>query len=224
MLSKEKSFIDLGFAKLDYLREKRRGLPEIIFAPGKDLQQLKKIVTNLKGKNTLIILSRLEEKKYKFLKKTFPQLKYFKKAQIGFLGRPLPKTREKISVVTGGTSDIPIAEESAVFLELLGNKVERIYDVGVAGFHRLLPFQNKLNSSKVIIVSAGMEAALASLVSALTKRPVIGLPTSIGYGSHFEGLASLLGMLNSCSPGIGVVNIDNGIGAGYLAHIIANNE
>lgn len=224
MLEKDKGFIELGFAKLDYLRRERRGIPEIIFGFKKTPAQLVRIISALKKEGNFILISCLEKDKYRLIKKKFPGLKYFEKARLAFLGKPYPKTGKKISVVTAGTSDIPVAEEAAVFLEILGNQVERIYDVGVAGFHRILPFKDKLNSSKVIIVAAGMEAALASFISAVTRPPIIGLPTSVGYGSHFGGLTSLLGMLNSCSPGIGVVNIDNGIGAGYLAHIIANNE
>ncbi len=224
MSQKIKGFIELGFAKLDYLREKRKGIPEIIFGLGKSPSQLKKIISNFQKESNFILISRLDKKKYRVLKGSFPKLKYFEEARIGFLGKSYSKTKKKISIVTAGTSDIPVAEEAAIFLELLGNEVERIYDIGVAGLHRILPFRDKLNNSKVIIVVAGMEAALASFISAMARPPIIGLPTSVGYGSHFEGLASLLGMLNSCSPGIGVVNIDNGIGAGYLAHLIANNE
>lgn len=219
-----KGYLELGFAKLDHLRHRRKGIPEIIFAEPKSTLQLKKIIQALRKNNIPAFLSRLDKKKYLILKKTFKTIKYFSQARIGYLGKSYPVTKETISVVTAGTSDIPVAEEAAVFLELLGNKVDRIYDAGVAGVHRVLSFVDRLDASRVVIVVAGMEGALASLVSGITRRPVIGVPTSIGYGASFKGLSSLLGMLNSCSLGVSVVNIDNGLGAGFLAHIIANNE
>jgi len=216
----DKGFVDLGFARLDTLREKRRGLAEIIYAPRKTLPQLKKIIKEFKNHTNLLFISQLEENLSKALKKEFRNLKYFKEAKLAFLGRAKKEKKGNVLVITAGTSDIKVAEEAAIFLELTGNRVERIYDVGVAGIHRLDPFKEKIKEAKAIIVVAGMEAALASIVSGLTPAPVIGVPTSVGYGAAFEGLAALLGMLNSCSPGVAVMNIDNGLGAGYFTHLI----
>jgi len=224
MAKKSKGFLELGFAKLDHLRQERRNIPEIIFAQAKTPNQLKIIISTLRRKKIPVFLSRLDKKKYSLLRKSFKTLKYYPEGKISFMGKLYPRTGKSVAVVTAGTSDIPVAEEAAVFLEILGNKVERIYDAGVAGVHRILSFKGRLDKSRVVIVAAGMEGALASLVSGITKRPVIGVPTSIGYGANFRGLSSLLGMLNSCSLGVCVVNIDNGLGAGFLAHMIANNE
>jgi pyridinium-3,5-biscarboxylic acid mononucleotide synthase len=162
----------------------------------------------------------LEEKRYKVLKRQFKDLRYFKAARIAFYGEPASPRHGNVLILTAGTSDIPIAQEAAVFLELLGNKVEQVYDVGAAGLHRLDPFIDKIKSAKVIIVVAGMEAALLTIVTGISPAPVIGVPTSVGYGASFEGLAALLGMINACPLGSSVVNIDNGIGAGYMAHLI----
>lgn len=216
----EKGFVDLDFAKLDVEREKRRGLPEIIYAPQKTILQLKKIVKEFKKHTNLVFISRLNSDFFKVLKKDFPSLKYFKNAKLAFLGKAVKSKKGYCLVITAGTSDIGVAEEAAVFLELTGNNIERIYDVGVAGVHRLGPFNAKIKKAKVIIVVAGMEAALLSIVSGLTQAPVIGVPTSVGYGASFKGLTALLAMLNSCSPGTVTVNIDNGLGAGYFAHLI----
>lgn len=215
---KNKGFVDLDFVKLDIAREKRRGFPEIIYAPNKTTLQLNKIIAEFKKHTSTVFVSRLEQDRYKPLKKKFPSLRYFKQAKLAFLGKQNKQKHGYVLVITAGTSDIEVAEEAAVFLELTGNKVERIYDVGVAGIHRITPFHHKLDKANVIIVVAGMEAALVSMVSGLTSTPVIGVPTSVGYGAAFEGLAALLGMLNSCSPGVVVVNIDNGLGAGYFAN------
>jgi NCAIR mutase (PurE)-related protein len=217
---KKKGFVDLGFTKLDIGREKRRGLPEIIYAPGKAIPQLKKIIKELKKHTDTIFISRLDYKYYLKLKENFSDLAYFSTCQFAFLGKAKNDKKGYCLVITAGTSDIRSAEEAAIFLQLCGNKVERIYDVGVAGIQRLDPFKRKIKKAKVIIVAAGMEAALLSVVSGLARAPVIGLPTSIGYGASFRGLAALLGMLNCCSPGTVVVNIDNGFGAGYFAHLI----
>lgn len=217
-------YIDLGFAKLDIDREKRRGFPEIVYAPSKTPLQLKKIVSSFRKYTKQIFISKLSLPQANFLKKHFPPFQYYKKAKLGFLGEKKHEKKGLIVILTGGTSDIPIAEEAAIFLKLTGNRVEKIYDVGVAGVHRIVPFKDKLVQAGVIIVVCGMEAALASLVSGLTKAPVIAVPTSVGYGAHFSGLASLLGMLNSCSPGIVVVNIDNGLGAGYFANLINGSK
>ena len=217
---KPKGFIDLEFVKLDIERESRKGLPEIIYAPGKTTNQLKGIIKEFKKYTDLIFVSRLTQPQFKILKKSFPELKYFKIAQLAFLGKEITGTRGNCLIVTAGTSDIPVAEEAAVFLEILGNKVERIYDIGVAGVHRIEPFRDKIKTARVLIVVAGMEAALLSIISGICPAPIIGVPTSVGYGASFRGLSALLGMLNSCAPGSVCVNIDNGLGAGYFAHLI----
>ena len=215
-----KGFLDLGFAKLDIDRVKRRGFPEIIYAPQKTFAQLKKIIKEFKRHTDLVFISRLQFKDYKSLKQGFSSLKYFKNANLAFLGKEIERKKGFCLVITAGTSDIKVAEEAACFLELTGNYVKRIYDIGVAGVHRIKPYVIEIRKAKVIIVAAGMEAALASIVSGLTKAPVIGIPTSVGYGASFKGISALLGMLNSCSPGVVVVNIDNGLGAGYFANLI----
>ncbi|MDD4182893.1 MAG: nickel pincer cofactor biosynthesis protein LarB [Candidatus Omnitrophica bacterium] len=217
---KHKGFVDLEFVKLDIEREKRKGLPEIIYAPGKTTGQLKSIIKEFKKYTDLIFVSRLAQPQFEILKKSYPKLKYFKVAQLAFLGKKIDGNYGNCLVITAGTSDIPVAEEAAIFLEILGNSVKRIYDVGVAGVHRIESFRNKIKKAKVLIVVAGMEAALLSIISGICPSPIIGVPTSVGYGSSFKGLSALLGMLNSCAPGSVCVNIDNGIGAGYFAHLI----
>jgi hypothetical protein len=217
---RKKGFIDLGFAKLDVEREKRRGFPEIIYAPGKTLLQLKKIIKEFKKHTNLIFITRLSYNSYKNLKKTFPRLIYFDTPNLAFLGERVRDKKGNVLVITAGSADIKIAEEAAIFLELTGNRVERIYDIGVAGMHRIKPFESKIKKARVLIVIAGMEAALLSVISGLTSAPVIGVPSSSGYGSSFGGVSALLGMLNTCSLGSVVVNIDNGLGAGYFAHLI----
>jgi NCAIR mutase (PurE)-related protein len=213
-------FVDLDFVKLDIAREKRRGLPEIIYAPGKDNRQLKKIIAEFIKHSGQVFISRLHYKDYLTLKKDFARLKYFKAARLGFLGKASKEKKGNCLIISAGTSDMNVAEEAAVFLELIGNKVGRVYDVGVAGVHRLEAFKHKIEKAKVIIVVAGMEAALLSLVSGLARVPVIGVPTSVCYGASFKGITALLAMLNCCSPGTVSVNIDNGLGAGYFAHLI----
>lgn len=217
---RRRGFIDLCFAKLDIEREKRRGLPEIIYAPGKSTQQLKKIIKKFKKHTQTLFISRLDPGHYSELKRDFALLSYFETAKLSFLGKAKKGKKGFCLIVTAGTSDINVAEEAAIFLELMGNRVERIYDIGAAGVHRLSPYLDKIRKAKVIIVVAGMEAALLSIVSGLARAPVIGVPTSVGYGASFKGLTALLGMLNCCSPGTVSVNIDNGLGAGYFAHLI----
>ena len=224
MTSCKDEFVELGFAKVDSSRLRRRGISEVVFSETKTPAQLKKIISALRKKHQPVFLSRLERKKFNQLKKSFKHLKNFPDARLGFLGKAYSSTGKRICLVTAGTSDIPVAEEAGVFLELLGNRVDRIYDAGVSGAHRIISLKGSLDKAKAVIVFAGMEGALSSLVSGVTRRPVIGVPTSIGYGANFQGLSALLGMLNGCSLGVGVVNIDNGIGAGYLAHCIANND
>ena len=216
----ELPYKDLGFAKLDNHRSLRRGFPEVIYCKGKAYEHLDKIVQALYKKHSKLILTRADEKLYKKLKEKYPRLLFNKMAGIIYLENGRPRRKRGVLIVTGGTADLPVAEEAKVTLELMGNKVSTLYDVGVAGLHRLLDHKKKLMGSSVIIVVAGMEGALPSVVSGLVSMPVIAVPTSVGYGASFKGIAPLLTMLNSCSPGIGVVNIDNGFGAGYLASLI----
>ncbi len=213
-------FCELGFAKLDIDRPRRKGFSEAIYCPGKTKEQLRKICGELIKNKQDILLTKLENKTFAYLKKTFPQLKYNLQARLGYLAKKPQAKNGEVVVVSAGTSDIPIAEEAAVTLEVMGSPVKRLYDVGVAGVHRLLHHLEILRKAKVIVVVAGMEGALASLVSGLVSCPVIAVPTSSGYGANFSGLSALLTMLNSCSPGVVVVNIDNGFGAGYFASLI----
>ena len=214
-------FCDLGFAKLDTDRSKRRGFSEVIYCAGKEKSQLKKIIRQFLKHKQDLLLTKLDKDKFSYLKKALPKLKYNAQARLGYLvGKKVSLAKGNVAVVTAGTSDIPVAEEAVVTLEVMGNRVERLYDVGVAGVHRLMKNIDVLRGAKVIIVVAGMEGALASLVSGLVSCPVIAVPTSCGYGASFKGLAALLSMLNSCSPGVAVVNIDNGFGAGYFASLI----
>ncbi len=212
---------DMGFAKLDVDRPRRRGHSEAIFCPGKTKIQLKEIVRELIKRKQEILLTKLEEKIFRWLKISYPALKYSPRARLAYWS-PKKNLEKKglVLVISAGTSDIPVAEEAAVTLEVMGNRVNRLYDVGVAGVHRLMHNLKSIQKAKVIIVIAGMEGALASLVSGLVSSPVIAVPTSCGYGANFAGLSALLTMLNCCSPGVTVVNIDNGFGAGYFASLI----
>jgi len=218
-------FCDLGFAKLDIDREKRRGFAEAIYTPGKDKVHLLKICRGFIKNKQDLLLTRLDKKTYSFLKKSIPRLKYNSLASIAYLVQTKKRLKPGlVTVVSAGTADIPVAEEAALTANLLGSRVLTLYDVGVAGVHRVMNRIETLRKSAVIIVVAGMEGALASLISGLVKCPVIAVPTSCGYGANFSGLSSLLTMLNSCSPGVVVVNIDNGFGAGYFANLINNKE
>ena len=218
---KEEPFEDLGFAKTDYHRGIRQGAAEVIYGAGKTPQQIgaiaKKLMEN--GQQTVII-TRMNREAASVVEKEV-QLTYYETAHIGIAGKmPDPDIETSIVIATGGTSDIPIAEEAAVTAEALGNKVTRLYDVGVAGIHRLLAYSHEIMTAKVIIAAAGMEGALASVIGGMADCPVIAVPTSVGYGASFNGLSALLSMLNSCASGVSVVNIDNGFGAGYLASMI----
>lgn len=214
-------FEDLGYAKIDHHRELRTGFPEVIFCPGKSNEQIVGIVELMLTKENNILATRASESVYESVKHLAANVEYYPEARIIFIQkREVKASRSSVLVVTGGTSDISVAEEAAVTAEKLGCTVERLYDVGVAGIHRLLSNQHRLDSAQVIIAVAGMEGALASVVGGLTDKPVIAVPTSIGYGANFGGLAALLAMLNSCASGISVVNIDNGFGAGFMAATI----
>ncbi|MCQ2503353.1 MAG: nickel pincer cofactor biosynthesis protein LarB [Saccharofermentans sp.] len=216
---KMKPFVDLGFAKPDLHRGIRQGIPEVIYGEGKTPEQIDKITGSLleAGQKTVIITRLTEEKAGEL---TVP-VKYYKEARIAAAGIiPEVSAKGTIVVATAGTSDLPVAEEAAVTAELLGNRVQRIYDVGVSGIQRLLSHTEELMSASVVIAIAGMEGALASVIGGLVDCPVIAVPTSVGYGASFEGLAALLSMLNSCASGVTTVNIDNGFGAGYSASMI----
>lgn len=214
-------FSDLGFARIDIDRQRRRGFSEVIYCPGKTKEQLKKIALELIRYKQDLLLTKLEKSAFTYLKKSLPGLKYNSKARLGYIiKRPKAYPLSEVVIISAGTSDIPIAEEAAITSEVMGNRVIRLYDVGVAGVHRIMHNLATLKKAKVIIVVAGMEGALASLVSGLVDCPVIAVPTSCGYGANFSGLSALLTMLNSCSPGVAVVNIDNGFGAGYFASLI----
>lgn len=217
-----KGFVDLGFAKVDINRPSRCGLPEVIYCPGKTPGQIKLIGRQILKSSSLLVLTRLDKKSYLQLKKTFRGLKFVPRAHLAYLVKKkiAPLKKGTVLVMTAGTSDIPVAEEAAAILKILGNNVLSLYDVGVAGVHRLFDHIGIIRKASVIIVIAGMEGALASLVSGLVKTPVIAVPTSCGYGANFEGLSALLTMLNCCAPGVVVVNIDNGFGAGYFASLI----
>jgi len=220
----QKGFVDLKFAKVDIDRQRRRGFSEAVYCENKSAQQIAKIFFEfIKHKQKVIFLTRLEKDKFLYLKTKFPNLNYSEVARIAYLKKKKVKNaRRKILVLSAGTIDIPVAEEAALTSEIMGNKVNRVFDVGVAGSHRLINQMKFLRRANVVVVVAGMEAALASLVSGMVKVPVVAVPTSRGYGANFKGLSALLTMINSCSPGIGVVNIDNGFGAGYLASLINN--
>lgn len=223
---KKAPFEDLGFAKLDYHRALRQGVAEVIYGAGKTSEQIVKIVNNFwKNGQKNVLITRMSEDAAKFVVKELRsdkiKITYDAMSKIGIVGEiPQSDGLGKVVVATGGTSDMPVAEEAALTAEVLGNEVVRLYDVGVAGLHRLLSHADELMSAKVVIAIAGMEGALASVIGGLVDCPVIAVPTSVGYGTAFEGLSALLSMLNSCASGVSVVNIDNGFGAGYMAHMI----
>ncbi|MEW6685658.1 MAG: nickel pincer cofactor biosynthesis protein LarB [Candidatus Edwardsbacteria bacterium] len=215
-------FANLGFAKLDTHRHLRKGFPEVIFCQGKTKEQIEKIVKHFLKDKSLFFATRVSPEIYQVIKKISSLAQYFREARIVTVGKiPVAKkSRKYILVITAGTADIPVAEEAATTAQIMGNQVKKNYDIGVAGIHRLLENWNKIQKAKVIIVVAGMEGALASVIAGLVSQPVIAVPTSVGYGANFQGLAPLLTMLNCCAPGVVVVNIDNGFGAGYFASLI----
>lgn len=218
-LLKTLPYEDLSYAKVDHHRELRNGYPEVIYSPGKTLEQIKGIVENMLKRSTgNILASRADRDVYEAIKSVTAATVYYEAARSVVVKREEYKTTEDyILVVTAGTADISVAEEAAVTATVMGNQVKRLYDVGVAGIHRLLDNVSIINHAKVVIVVAGMEGALASVVGGLCDKPIIAVPTSIGYGANFGGISALLGMLTSCASGIGVVNIDNGFGAACLA-------
>lgn len=213
-------FEDLGYAKIDHHRCVRNGVPEVIYCEGKTIPQIKGIVERISQHNVNILATRANQDVFDGIQKVVPDSEYHSMARIVVV-KPRPVEKQgNVAVVCAGTSDLPVAEEAAVTAEVLGNKANRLYDVGVAGIHRLLGVCDELFKASVAIVVAGMEGALASVVGGLVSCPVIAVPTSVGYGASFGGLAALLCMLNSCASGVSVVNIDNGFGAGYQASLI----
>ena len=215
---------DIGFAKIDHHRRIRTGFPEAVFCQGKSPAQVADIVTRLAEHNPVVLATRAEKDAFAAVKRALPEAVYHEAAKMIVVRKDVPAPKRKsgkyVLVISAGTADIPVAEEAAVTAEAMGSRVERAYDVGVAGLHRLFDQKEKLENANVIVVVAGMEGALASVVGGLVQKPVIAVPTSIGYGASFQGLAALLSMLNTCAEGVAVVNIDNGFGAGYFAHII----
>lgn len=214
-------FEDIGFAKIDTHRGVRQGAEEVIYGEGKTTEQILGILNHIIGNNVKsVLVTRLSEEKAEKISESV-KLFYDKTSKIGIAGeKPEKKDIGNIVIATGGTSDIPVAEEAALTAEYYGNKVTRLYDVGVSGVHRLLENADVLINARVVIAIAGMEGALASVIGGMVDCPVIAVPTSVGYGANFEGLSALLSMLNSCASGVSVVNIDNGFGAGYLASMI----
>jgi len=218
---KDYPYQDLIFAKIDHHRELRKGFPEIIYGLGKTDNQILKIAQEIIKKGSNLLVTKAGPEVFKKLKKKIPKARYNPLGKVIYLKqkKPIPG-KGKIAIITAGTSDIPVAEEAVVTCDILGNKTDKIYDVGVAGLHRLFGEYDKINKAKVIITIAGMEGALPSVIAGIVKIPIIAVPTSVGYGASMKGLAALLAMLNSCPGGVGVVNIDNGFGAGYLASLI----
>jgi len=214
-------FEDLGFAKVDHHRALRHGMPEVIFAKGKTPAQVVTIAAHLLEMSKNLLITRADQKMAAVIKRKFRKAEYFPlSGAIRIWGDRTLRGKGKIAVVCAGTSDIPVAEEARVTAEVMGNEVDAIYDVGVAGIHRLMSNRERLTEARVVVAAAGMEGALASVVGGLVSCPVIAVPTSIGYGASFNGLAALLAMLNSCASNVTVVNIDNGFGAGYVASLI----
>ncbi|MFB3884108.1 MAG: nickel pincer cofactor biosynthesis protein LarB [Thermodesulfobacteriota bacterium] len=215
-------FEDLGDARIDHHRSLRRGYPEVIWGEGKTAQQILSIMRELKRKGQNVLITRLEERTAKVIQRSFPKSQHYPRSKVlMYFTHPVkPEGKGTILVITAGTTDIPVAEEAALTVQFMGNRAETLYDVGVSGIHRLLSERKRLETARVLIVVAGMEGALPSVVGGLVDRPVIAVPTSVGYGASFGGITALLAMLNSCASGVAVVNIDNGFGAGYIASLI----
>jgi len=217
---KDLPYKELGFAKVDFHRNIRNGCAEVIYCPGKTDEQIIAIFQTLALQERNVMATRASYDIFCRVGEIIPEAQYFETARIIALWREKKTTQGVIGVISAGTADLPAAEEAALTAEIMGSKVNRIFDVGVAGIHRLLDKQKQLDQCRVLLVVAGMEGALASVIGGLVDRPIIAVPTSVGYGANFNGLAPLLSMLNSCAGGVGVVNIDNGFGAGVLAHRI----
>ncbi len=213
---------ELGFAKVDHHRHLRKGFPEVIYCQGKTPAQIARIATSIAKQGHPVLATKADRKAFLAVKKNLKTAKYYETARIITVKKTshlAPRTSH-IAIITAGTADLPVAEEAAVTAEFLGNKVDRLFDVGVAGIHRLLKNIDQLKKARVLIVVAGMEGALPSVIGGLVDKPIIAVPTSVGYGANFRGLSALLTMMNSCAPGIAVVNIDNGFGAAVVAHYI----
>ena len=217
---KDLPYESLGFAEIDHHRALRRGFPEVVYGAGKTPEQVAAIAEKLVARNDSLLVTRVDVDGYQAIKERVPGVVYNAAAKAVTLDRKNKPKLPGVAICSGGTSDQPVAEEAAVTAELMGCTVERFYDVGVAGIHRILDKREALQAAKAIVVIAGMEGALPSVVAGLVSAPVIAVPTSVGYGASFQGLAPLLAMLNACAPGVSVVNIDNGFGAGYLAAVI----
>ncbi|MBU0502756.1 MAG: nickel pincer cofactor biosynthesis protein LarB [Candidatus Omnitrophota bacterium] len=215
---------DLGFAKVDHHRHMRVGFPEVVFCPGKTREQILAIFKSLAKRNKFVLLTRADELTYRQIKKIYPKVTYNSSAKAICLEGKRPARKGLVSVVCAGTADIPVAEEAAITAEVFGSRVERVYDVGVAGIHRLLDCFKRISKSRCIIVLAGMDGVLPSVIGGMASCPVIAVPTSVGYGANFKGIAPLLTMLNSCAPNVSVVNINNGFGAGYISALINKNS
>ena len=215
-------FEDLGFACIDHHRSLRRGLSEVIFGEGKEVSDILAIIERMIDQEERVLVTRLAREKAEVIRNRFPESTYHERSRMLSLIKRQVQISGKgtIIVMCAGTSDIPVAEEAVVTAEFMGNEVDTIYDVGVSGIHRILAHRERIMKASVIIVAAGMEGALPSVVGGLVDKPVIAIPTSVGYGASFGGIAALLGMLNSCAAGVTVVNIDNGFGAGYAASVI----
>ena len=214
-------FEDLGFARVDTHRDLRQGFPEVILGIGKTPAQIAAIASRIVARGQALLVTRAEPDAYDVVRAAVPAATYHKEARAITLAQgEIPRGRGTILIACAGTSDLPVAEEAAVTAELMGNTIDRLYDVGVAGIHRLLVEQDRLQSARVVVVVAGMEGALPSVVAGLVKVPVIAVPTSVGYGASFGGVAALLGMLNSCANGVATVNIDNGFGGAAMASVI----
>ena len=214
-------YTDLGFARIDHHREMRTGYPEIVYCAGKTVEQVREIFRVMAERENNVIGTRANQEMYDSVKSIINEAVYYPIARIISVQKKRPTApKSMIAVITAGTSDMPVAEEAAITAELLGNNVIRIYDAGVAGIHRLVDKLPEIRKCKVVIVIAGMEGALASVVGGLVDKPVIAVPTSVGYGANFGGISALLAMLTSCSAGVTVVNIDNGFGAGFSASMI----
>jgi NCAIR mutase (PurE)-related protein len=213
---------DIGFARIDHHRSLRRGFPEVIYGTGKKVEEIIEIIGKMVDKEENTLVTRLTDDKARIVKEHFPHGQYFPNSKVFTLEvRPAEKRgKGTILVISAGTSDMPVAEEAAITARFMGNEVETLFDVGVSGLHRILEKRDALMEASVIVVAAGMEGALPSIVGGLVDKPVIAVPTSTGYGANFGGLSALLGMLNSCASGVTVVNIDNGFGAGYAASLI----
>ena len=217
---REQPFEDLGFARVDHHRPIRQGFPEVILGIGKSPEQIATIASRIVARGHPLLVTRADQLAWQHVHAVVPEATYHEGARAITVRREVPRGKGTIVVASAGTSDVPIAEEAAVTADLMGNEVDRVYDIGVAGIHRLFSARDRLNAARVIIVVAGMEGALPSVIAGMVDVPVVAVPTSIGYGASFGGIAALLGMLNSCANGVSVVNIDNGFGAGCIASMI----